>query len=75
MDVIPQATPLYATDGVSEVVFLVIAWQKDADTKHHKVLWPVVAPISVCQVHAEIPEHAITLHPTLEEAQAALLRR
>ena len=83
MDVIPQATPLYATDPDVDCVYLVVGWaRKDTEPYIYEVTesdrqidWvPLGAPLGG---ESELYElfSTSTLHPTLQAAQEALLNR
>lgn len=73
MDVIPQATPLYATVAADDRVYLVIGWRLEVDGSD-EFGSPLTAPIGELCTFAEYrPEASIYL--TIEEAQAALLSR
>lgn len=78
MDVIPQATPLYATVDGSDSVHLVIGWSCVSDAYTYdsaKEYIPVLAGMGRTfeVAHCSSDADAVSLYTTVEEAQAALL--
>lgn len=72
MDVISQATPLYATVPDMYEVYLVIGWICDGSPEGDE-WFPIVSPLLISGDTGM--ERSATLYLTLQAAQEALLKR
>ena len=73
MDVIPQATPLYATDGQYPGVFQVIGWIRHREDEWSAVVRWAYDPDMKRQFMPQERKDLVTFHATLGEAHEEIL--